>query len=330
LDKPLDVVGIGNAIVDVLATVDDSFLEDNGIVKGAMTLIDTDQAESLYAKMGSTTECSGGSAANSMVGIASLGGHGAFIGKVREDALGEVFTRDIREAGVEFNTPPGDSGPPTGRCLILVSPDAERTLQTYLGTSANLGAEDIDPYTISRARYTYLEGYLWDLPEAKDAFVKAARVAHEAKCKVALTLSDAFCVERHRSSFQHMVSNHVDVLFANEDEVVSLYQAASFDEAVGCMKGQCEVAALTRGAKGSVVLHGDEVYEIAAAPAEVVDTTGAGDLFAAGFLYGLTHGYGISDCARIGGIAAAEVISHLGARPLVSLAELVQTELRKS
>jgi len=329
LDKPLDVVGVGNAIVDVLTHVEDAFLERHGIAKGAMTLIDTETAESLYARMESTVECSGGSAANTMVGIASLGGHGAFIGRVHADRLGETFSNDIREAGVEFITPPAGSGPPTGRCLILVSPDAERTLQTYLGASAHLAPEDVDPYTISRARYTYLEGYLWDPPSAKDAFVKAARVAEEAECRVAISLSDAFLVERHRSSFQHMVKNHVDVLFANEDEIVSLFQAASFDEAIACLKGQCDVAALTRGPKGSVVLHGGEVFEIAAEKADAVDTTGAGDLYAAGFLFGLTHGFGVADCARIGGIAAAEVVSHLGARPRVSLSDLIRKRLRR-
>jgi len=325
LDKPLDVVGIGNAIVDVLAEVDESFLVEHDIVKGGMKLIGSDEATDLYARMGSTVECSGGSAANTMVGLSSLGAVSAYIGKVSRDGLGETFTRDIQATGVEFSTPPAETGPPTGRCLIFVTPDAQRSMQTFLGASAHLGPDDIDPYTISRARIVYLEGYLWDPAPAKQAFLRAARIAHEAGCRVALSLSDLFCVDRHRSSFQDLLINHVDILFANEAEIIALYQAASFDEAVACVKGRCETAALTRGAKGSVIVSGDEIYEVPAAPvARVVDTTGAGDLYAAGFLYGLTHGHGIAKSAGIAGIAAAEIISHVGARPQVVLADLLR------
>lgn len=325
MDKPLDIVGIGNAIVDVLAHVDEDFLSEHGIVKGGMTLIGSDEATGLYGKMGQTVECSGGSAANTMVGLSSLGGVSAYIGKVRDDGLGRTFTRDIRATGVEFTTPAAESGPPTGRCLIFVTPDAQRSMQTFLGASAHLGPDDIDPYTISRARIIYLEGYLWDPAPAKQAFLRAARIAHEAGCKVALSLSDLFCVDRHRSSFQDLLLNHVDILFANEAEIIALYQAASFDEAVACVQGKCETAALTRGAKGSVVVSGDEVYEVPAAPVErVVDTTGAGDLYAAGFLYGVSHDLGIAESARAGGIAAAEIISHVGARPQVALADLLE------
>ncbi len=328
MDNALDVVGIGNAIVDVLAHVDDAFLSENGIAKGAMTLIGPEEATRLYGKMGRTVECSGGSAANTMVGLASLGGPAGYIGKVRGDGLGETFTSDIRRTGVEFTTPHAQAGPPTGRCLILVTPDGERSMQTFLGASAHLEPGDIDPYTISRARIVYLEGYLWDPAPAKQAFLRAARIAHEARCRVALSLSDLFCVDRHRSSFQDLVLNHIDILFANEAEIVALYQAATFDEAVACIKGKCEIAALTRGPKGSVIVSGDEVYEVAAEPVEqVVDTTGAGDLYAAGFLYGLTHDQGIVASARIGGITAGEVIAHVGARPQTRLADLVRDRL---
>ncbi|ANM31575.1 carbohydrate kinase [Acidobacteria bacterium Mor1] len=322
MSKPLDVVGIGNAIVDVLAQVDDRFLDQNEMAKGRMTLIDGDQAAAIYEQMPDTVESSGGSAANTLVGVASLGGRGAFIGKVRDDKLGEVFTRDIRDVGVEFDTAHAGDGPQTARCLILVTPDAQRTMNTFLGAAAHLSPEDIDPYAISRAAYTYLEGYLWDPPPAKEAFVKAARVAHASDGKVALTLSDSFVVNRHRESFLDLVSNHVDLVFANEDEVQSLFEC-DFDDAIRQLKGRCEIAAVTRGEKGSLILRGDETVEVAAASVDkVVDTTGAGDLYAAGFLFGLSRGYGLGECGKLGGIAAGEVISHMGARPLTSLADL--------
>lgn len=323
-----DVVGIGNAIVDVIAHADDAFLEAEGLPKGAMTLIDTDQAEALYAKMAPGIEASGGSAANTMAGIASLGGSGAFFGKVRDDQLGEVFRHDIRAIGVDFDSPAATDGPPTARCLILVTPDAQRTMNTFLGACVDLGPEDVDPDTVKAAQVTYLEGYLWDPPRAKEAFVKAAEIAHGAGRKVALSLSDPFCVDRHRAEFRDLVDGHVDILFANEEEIKSLYEADSFDDALQEVRGKCEIAALTRSEKGSVIVAGDEMHVVDAEPVEkVVDTTGAGDLYAAGFLFGVTHGYGLAKAGRIAGIAAAEAISHMGARPEVSLKDLVKARL---
>jgi sugar/nucleoside kinase (ribokinase family) len=323
-DIRFDVVGIGNAIVDVLAHADDRFLADHGLNKGAMTLIDTKAAERLYDAMGPGLECSGGSAANTIAALASLGGRGAFIGKVKDDQLGRVFRHDIRALGVAFETPLAHKGAPTARCLILVTPDAQRTMQTYLGACTGLGPDDIDVETIAAAKIAYLEGYLWDPPAAKQAFLKAATAAHAAGREVALSLSDPFCVDRHRAEFIDLVERHVDVLFANEHEIMSLYQVGTFDEALQLARGHCRVAALTRSAKGAVVVSGDEVHVIDAEPvARVVDTTGAGDAFAAGFLYGLTHDMGLARAARIGAIAAAEVIGHVGARPAVPLKELV-------
>ncbi len=323
VETSLDVVGIGNAIVDVMAHAEDRFLEDKGLAKGAMTLIDATAAEALYGDMAPAMECSGGSAANTMAGLASLGGQGAFIGKVRNDQLGGIFRHDIRAANVAFDTKPATHGAPTARCLIFVTPDAQRTMQTFLGASQDLGPDDIDPETIAAAKVTYLEGYLWDPPEAKEAFRKAAELAHKAERMVALTLSDGFCVDRHRDDFMDLVRNHVDILFANEVEIVSLYQAAGFDEALQQVRGHCRVVALTRSEKGSVVLSDDEIHVIDAQPvAKVIDTTGAGDLYAAGLLFGLTRGLDLATSGRIGALAAGEVISHFGARPEASLAEL--------
>ena len=323
-----EVVGLGNAIVDVLAHTDDAFLEEHGLTKGAMTLVGADQAERLYGLVSDTVECSGGSAANTMVGLVSLGSRAGYIGKVRDDHLGAVFTRDIRAAGVAFDTEPAGAGPATGQCLVLVSPDAQRTMLTFLGASASLAPADVDPAVIRSAKVTYLEGYLWDPPPAKQAFLKAAELAHAADRLVALSLSDPFCVDRHRKEFLDLVEHHVDVLFANEDEVVSLYQASGFGEAVAQLRGRCRWAALTRGAAGAVVLHGDASVEVPAEPVdEVVDTTGAGDLFAAGFLHGLTRGADAATCARLGAIAAAEAISHFGARPERDLEHLTRVLL---
>lgn len=320
-----DVLGIGNAIVDVIGHADDAFLARHGIEKGAMTLIDTRRAESLYESMGPCVEISGGSAANTMAGIASLGGQAAYVGRVRDDQLGQVFQHDIKAAGVHFATPPAEAGPPTARCLILVTPDAQRSMNTYLGACVDLGPEDIDPAAIAEAEVTYLEGYLWDPPRAKEAFVRAAWAAHQAHRKVALSLSDAFCVDRHRESFQDLISGHVDLLFANESEILSLFSAVSFRQALDAVRGHCEVAVLTRGPRGAVVVAGDTVVEIPAEPlAHLVDTTGAGDLYAAGFLYGYTHGRTLADSARFGAIAAAEIISHVGARPDESLNALAR------
>ncbi len=322
-----DVLAIGNAIVDVLSHADDDFLDRHGLTKGAMTLVDADRAAALYAAMGPGVEVSGGSAANTAAGIASFGGNAAFIGKVGDDQLGEVFSHDIRAAGVSFASGPAAAeGEPTGRCLILVTPDAQRTMQTFLGASAGLGPDDVDEALVAASRVTYLEGYLWDPPLAKEAFVKAAETAAAAGRKVALSLSDSFCVDRHRAEFLDLVNNHVHILFANEAEITSLYEAGDFDEALQRVRGHCEIAALTRSEKGSVIVAGGEVHVLDAAPVgQVIDTTGAGDLYAAGFLHGYTRGEDPAACGRLGGIAAAEIIGHFGARPETPLAELAAT-----
>jgi sugar/nucleoside kinase (ribokinase family) len=324
-DTSYDVIGVGNAIVDVLSPTEDAFLAAHGLDKGVMTLIDGARGTELYDAMGPAVEVSGGSAANTLAGIASLGGKGAYIGKVRADALGEVFRHDINAIGVDYRTPPAEgAGEPTARCLIFVTPDAERTMQTCLGVSVELGTDDIDVEAIQAAQITYLEGYLFDPPKAKKAFVHAAEAAHAAGRQVALSLSDAFCVGRHRAEFLHLISGHIDILFANEDEIMSLFEVDSFDRALALTRGHCQIAALTRGAKGSVILDHEEAHEAPAAPVgKVIDTTGAGDLYAAGVLYGLTQGRELPDCAKIGGIAAAEVIQHYGARPEASLAKLL-------
>jgi sugar/nucleoside kinase (ribokinase family) len=318
----LDVVGIGNALVDVLSYESHEFVAAQGLVPGAMALIDTPRAEHLYGVMGPAVEISGGSAANTLVGVASLGGAAAFVGRVSDDQLGAVFGHDIRAAGVEFTNQPAVGGEPTGRCLIVVTPDAQRTMNTFLGASAQLGPADVDHALIARAQVLYLEGYLWDEPAAKEAYRLAARTAHEAGNRVAFTLSDAFCVDRHRNEFLALVEHEVDVLFANEAEIMSLYEVDTFDDALQQVPHHCEIAALTRSEKGAVVVTRDEVHVIDAQSTTVVDTTGAGDLFAAGFLFGLTHGYDLGTAGRIGVVAAAEVIGHLGARPETSLAEL--------
>jgi sugar/nucleoside kinase (ribokinase family) len=324
-----DVVGIGNAIVDVLAKAEDKFLSEHQLNKGAMTLIDAPTAGRLYQAMAPAIECSGGSAANTMAGIASLGGRGAFIGKVCADQLGSVFNHDIKAAGVAFSTPPSKGGPPTARCLIFVTPDGQRTMQTYLGACVELKPDDVRMEQIQGARITYLEGYLWDPPEAKEAFRKAVKIAHGAGRRVALSLSDPFCVGRHRDEFLEMVENDVDILFANEAEITSLYQTSNFDDALQRVRQKKDrIAALTRSEKGAVIVSGDQVHQVPAEKvAQVVDTTGAGDLFAAGFLYGLTHGHNLASAGRIGVICAGEIISHFGARPEVSLKDLVKTKL---
>jgi len=322
-----DVVGIGNALVDVLSHETDEFVEAQGMVKGTMALIDTERAETLYAAMNPAVEISGGSCANTMVGLASFGSAAAFIGRVRTDQLGEVYAHDLRAAGVQFDTPPATDGLPSGRCLIVVTPDAERTLNTYLGASAELGASDVDPDLVASASITYLEGYLWDSPGAQLAYRAAAARAHEAGQRVALTLSDLFAVERHRETFLELVAESVDILFANEAEICGLYETEDFDTAVRQVTGHCEVAALTRSERGAVILRGDEVHVVPAHPipgGKLVDTTGAGDLYAAGFLHGFTQGYDLDLCGRLGALAASEIISHLGARPETNLAELAR------
>ena len=323
-DRPLDVVGIGNAIVDVLSHVDDALLAKLDLAKGTMALVDADEAAEIYDLSPPGIEVSGGSVANSMAGIASLGGACAYIGKVRDDELGAVFTHDMRAAGVEFATPKAKDGPPTARSLVFVTPDAQRTMNTYLGACTGLGPDDIDAATLRRAAITYLEGYLWDAPTAKTAMRQAMDTVHEAGRRVALSLSDPFCVDRYRAEFRALVEHEVDILFANEAEITSLYEVSHFDEAFQHVRGHCEMAALTRSEQGSVVISGEDIHVVDAAPSEhVVDTTGAGDLYAAGFLYGLTHGHDLAQCGRIGALAAAEVIGHFGARPETSLARLV-------
>ena len=321
--QTLDVVGIGNAIVDVLSQADDAFIVAEKLTKGTMALIDEPRAQTLYNRMGPGIEASGGSAANTIAGIASLGGRAAYIGKVAEDLLGKVFAHDLRAAGVTYDTTPLRGGPSTARCLILVTPDAHRTMNTFLGASVEFEPNDIDRGLIEAAQVTYLEGYLFDRDNAKAAFRGAAEIAHRAGRKLALSLSDPFCVERHRADFRDLVHHHIDVLFANEIEIGSLYQTTDFDQAVRAVRGECEIAVLTRSAQGSVVVTERDTIAVPAAPVHaVVDTTGAGDLYASGFLYGLTRGRDLKACAGLGSLCAAEIIGHFGARPETSLKEL--------
>ena len=324
-DLKFDVAGIGNAIVDVIAHADDDFLTANGIEKGAMTLIDAERAETLYSKMGQSTEVSGGSCANTIAGLASLGGKAAFFGKVRKDQLGDVFTHDIRSLGVHFTSEPAADGDPTARCLILVTPDAQRSMNTYLGAAQNLSVSDIDPEAIKASAITYMEGYLWDPPKAKEAFLEAAKIAHSADRLVSLTLSDSFCVDRYRDEFRKLAKEEVDLLFANEAEILSLYETDVFDEALQKVLKDCKFAAITRSEAGSVVVANGEVHVADADKvSKVVDTTGAGDQYAGGFLYGLSRGKSPVECARLGHMAAAEVISHVGPRPEVKLSDLAK------
>jgi len=321
-----DVLGIGNAIVDVIARADDAFLVAQKMQKGGMALIDEARAQAIYDAMGPATEISGGSAANTIAGVASYGARGAFVGKVKDDELGRAFAHDIRAAKVAFETPPASDGPSTARCYIMVTPDGERTMNTYLGAAQDLHPNDIDPDMIASAAITYLEGYLWDPPHAKEAFRKAAKIAHDAGRTVALTLSDSFCVDRYRGEFLKLLRERtVDLVFANEAELKSLYETADFESALVALRKDAKLAVVTRSEKGCVVAAADEVKAVpAAAVDKLVDTTGAGDLFAAGFLVGLARGSDYVTAARLGALAAAEVIQHLGARPERSLKELAQ------
>ncbi len=324
-DADFDLVGIGNAIVDVLAETDDNFLAAHDLVKGSMTLVDARTAERLYHAMGPAIEVSGGSCANTIAGAAMLGARVAYIGKTSDDQLGEIFGHDLRSLGVSFSTPPGAPEPPTARCFVLVSADAQRTMATYLGACADLGPEDVDPQLVARARVLYLEGYLWDPPRAKDALRYAIEAAKDAGRRVALSLSDTFCVERHRGEFQELVSGPVDILFANEAEAIAISEASTRAGAIEWLTGRCELAIITLGANGAIVITPDTVHEIAAVtPEAVVDTTGAGDLFAAGFLFGYIRQWGPIACARAGAAAASEVIAHFGARPERDLIALVE------
>jgi sugar/nucleoside kinase (ribokinase family) len=317
------VVGIGNALVDVIAHADDTFIDRHDLTKGSMTLIETERAVELYRALGSAVEMSGGSAANTMCGVASFGGRAAYVGKVSNDDLGEVFGHDLLAVGVTFRPGSGSDGVPTGRCIIVVTPDAQRTMNTYLGVSSLLCVPDLDESTIAEGAVLYMEGYLYDRDDAKEAFRHAAWVAHTHGRQVSLTLSDSFCVDRHRADFLALVRDEVDLLFGNEDELCSLYETDDFDEAVRAVRRDCHMAAITVGPKGSLVVTPDDVVEVPAVAVErVIDTTGAGDLYAAGFLYGLTHGRSLAECGRLGSIAAAEVISHVGPRPLVELRTL--------
>jgi sugar/nucleoside kinase (ribokinase family) len=327
----LDVVGIGNAIVDVMAPGDDAFLAHHGMTKGTMTLVDEARAGEIYAAMGTTVTASGGSAANTIAGIASLGGRTGFIGKLRDDELGAAFRHDIASAGTVFRTPPAETGASTARCLIVVTPDSQRTMNTFLGASGDLAPSDVDHELVAAAQVVYLEGYLYDAPSAQQAFHVAAGIAHDARRAVALTLSDPFCVQRHRAAFLELIERHVDVLFANRIELLALFQTEDFEGALERVRAATGVAAVTSGAHGSTIVAGDETIHIPAAPAHaVVDTTGAGDSYAAGFLFGMTRNASLFDCGRLGSVAASEIIGHFGARPLTDLRALAATAMPDS
>ena len=319
-----DVVAIGNALVDVISHESFATVQSLGLELGSMSLVDAERVADLYTHLAPATEASGGSAANTIAGIASFGGTAAFIGRVADDEFGRIYAHDLRTIGVHFDSAAAvDASTPTGRCLVMVTPDAERTMSTFLGAGTDLDSSYVDEAVIADSQVLYLEGYLWDQPAAMEAFRLAASVAHGGGRKVSLSLSDSFCVDRHRAAFLELIADDVDILFANESEILALYQTDDFDTAVKHVRGHCEIAAITRGADGSVVITADTVITVAAAPVTaVVDTTGAGDLYAAGFLFGYTHGKNLETCAILGGIAAAEVISHVGARPLVALESL--------
>ncbi len=325
-DAKYDVLGIGNAIFDVLVKADEAFLAAHGMAKGGMALIDEPRAVSIYRDMGPATEMSGGSAANTIVGVASLGARAAYVGKVKDDQIGRLYTHDIRAAGVAFDTRPASDGPATGCSYILVTDDGERTMNTYLGAAQELTPADIDAGQIAASKIVYLEGYLWDPKSAKEAFVKASTIAHDAGREVALTLSDAFCVDRYRGEFLDLMRNGtVDLIFANEAELHSLYQTSDFDTALKQLRDDAKLGVVTRSEKGCVVASRDGVIAVPAFPIDrIVDTTGAGDLFAAGFLFGVVRGAGFENAGRLGALAAAEVIQHIGARPQVSLKELAK------
>ena len=322
----IEVLGLGNSLVDILAYADDAYLEAQDMAKGAMTLIDEDRAEALYAARVDPRVVSGGSAANTVVGAASFGVSAAYVGKVKHDPLGETFIADIRSTGVKFDTPPAEHGPATGRCFVYVTPDGERTMNTYLGASSYLSPSDLDETLVRAAKVVYLEGYMWDRPAAKSAFQKAGEIAREAGARVALTLSDSFCVDRFRGEFIDLMrSKTVNTLFSNTDELLSLYETPHFDEALDALRAENVLGIVTRSEKGCVVVRGDETWTAPAFPiAKLVDTTGAGDMFAAGFLAGLARGADMTTCGRLGALAAAEIIQHLGARPDVSLKALAK------
>ncbi len=328
----IDVLGIGNAIVDVVSRAEEALVAELGLERGAMTLVDEARSEELYARMGPGREVSGGSCGNTIAAIAAMGGKAAYIGRVKDDQLGRIFAHDIRAAGVEFDSALAGDGPATARCLVFVTPDAQRTMQTYLGACVDLGPEDVDEQLVARAEVTYFEGYLYDKPAAKAACRKAAEICHENGRLLALTMSDPFCVDRWRGEFRELVKHEVDILFANEAEIMSLYEVDEFDQALQAVRQDVGFAALTRGPKGSVVVKGQEVHVIdAVPPARVLDTTGAGDLYAAGFLRGLTAGLDLAACGRLGSAAAGTIIGQYGARsvePLLPLYEEVANRPR--
>nr|MEA2797397.1 hypothetical protein [Phenylobacterium sp.] len=322
-----DVAAIGNAIVDVIAPATDEFLAANGLDKGAMMLVDPAQSAALYAKMASGVEASGGSAANTIAGVASFGGKGAYMGKVADDKLGEIFAHDMRAIGARFENAPLVGGPGTAISMINVTPDAQRTMCTFLGASVEFSDTDVDPAVVEAAKIVYLEGYLFDAEAARRAFAKAAGLAHGAGRMIALTLSDGFVVERHRAGLMAFIESQVDLLFANENEILALFQTDSFDEAVEALRPRVKLAAVTRSAAGSVILSTGERLSVKAEPVEkVVDTTGAGDQYAAGFMFGLSRGRSLQQCGQLASLAAAEVISHYGPRPQVSLKELAASK----
>ncbi|MEO0327051.1 MAG: adenosine kinase [Pseudomonadota bacterium] len=325
-DTQFDVLAIGNAIVDIIARCEGDFLVDNDIVKGAMNLIDMERAEALYAAMGPAIETSGGSAGNTAAGIASLGGSVSYIGKVADDSLGKIFTHDIQAIGAHFETPPLSNDLSTARSMIFVTPDGERSMNTFLGACSKLAPEDISADLVKQSKVTYFEGYLWDPADAKDAIRQAAKIAHDNDRLVSMTLSDAFCVDRYRDEFLELMrSGAVDMVFANEGELKSLYQTSDLNSGLSAIREDCMLSAVTMGEKGSIIVSRERNIEVPAHPIdELVDTTGAGDLYAAGFLYGFTHDRELVDCARLGGLAAAEVIQHIGPRPQVNLKELAE------
>jgi sugar/nucleoside kinase (ribokinase family) len=323
-----DVLGIGNAIVDILTHVDDNFLIQENLTKGSMQLVDEAQAATIYKKLGQCIECSGGSAANTIAGLAAMGSRSAFIGKVRNDQLGNVFQHDITSLGAEFSTTSATEGPSTAHCLVLVTPDAERTMCTYLGACVNLTEKDIDENLVKKSNIIYLEGYLWDPEPAKAAFRKVIKIAHEAGNQVALTLSDSFCVARHREEFLKLIKNDVDILFANEDEIRMLYGTDDLNHAITQAQADCTITAVTRSALGCIVATKNEIGHIQGRKVEkLVDTTGAGDLFAAGFLHALTAGKTVGECGALGNLVAGEVITHIGARPDIDLRAFVKSNL---
>ena len=329
--KKFQVVGIGNAMVDVLARAEDSFLAEAGIGKGIMQLIDMERAVELYGKIGPAREVSGGSAANTIAGIAHLGGRTAYVGKVKDDQLGAIFAHDLRAQGAVYETAfaPKDAVDETGRCLIIVTPDGERSMNTYLGVTEFLTSDDIDVDQMAEAEWIYLEGYRFDGPESHAAFAKAIAACKAAGGRVSLTLSDPFCVSRHRTAFREMIKADVDLLFCNRAEMLSMYETDDFDAAMAEAAAEIAIVACTDSANGAYILSGGETWHVPAIPTDIVDATGAGDLFAGAFLWALTHGYALEDCGHIGNIAAAEVISHIGARPEADLTALIaQARLR--